>query len=723
MEAINNYIETRKNKYLEWFIFLIFGILTCLIDEAFNFNPFILPVIYFSYQRGINTYLITITGMLFVGFFTSIPYGIEISLIQVVFFILSFVCYFINNEFIKKYGAFIFTHLTFDILFLIRFFSFTNVLNVLLMIAISFGILYAYQNLIDCIYNKDREFNSLCKVIVLSTISILSFGINFIYIFVIRLIHLISSKCVSNVDSILAIIINCYIIYTFQNASEAIVISLLTSGIIASIINKQYSQYAYLISFIVIGIYFFEDFYLNRYFYQGILAVIIFFFIPSKWLDFIESLFSRDESKMIIETNNKLLETKKTIGDIVSYFDLLMNSPLDNNVSPEEKMVAVIKEKVCESCPKNKQCNLESIIRMSLERELSKEERSLLFEECVSPYKILSNVRIKRTSLDNEKKYLNELQTRNLIHRQEMQMIYTPLRNVFVKTNILKDKKKMLQEALNSQFNAKEISIFDTKIRFKISLEKDESINEAINLVSKTFNKTYYLEDMFYIFSRKEYDVTLSCEDNFKIEQAILSDGVNKKINGDSYLSFSDDNHHYLMLSDGIGHNKESSNISLFLIQSLNAYKKIETSLIKQIENSNILLKSNVDEERYATLDYVDIDLVKGEMEMFKCGSFYSFLYREGKLIKFKSNSPPIGILLEIKTSSLKKELLHDDILIFLTDGYVDTPEKIIEETMVKAREYNVVKICEELNASLRKNSDIKDAKTIIVLKVIDMRK
>ena len=426
---------------------------------------------------------------------------------------------------------------------------------------------------------------------------------------------------------------------------------------------------------------------------------------------------------MIIETNNKLLETKKTIGDIVSYFDLLMNSPLDNNVSPEEKMVAVIKEKVSESCPKNKQCNLESIIRMTLERELSKEERSLLFEECVSTYKILSNVRIKRTSLDNEKKYLNELQTRNLIHRQEMQMIYTPLRNAFVKTNILKDKKKMLQEALNSQFTAKEISIFDTKIRFKISLEKDESINEVANLVSKTFNKTYYLEDMFYIFSRKEYDVTLSCEDNFKIEQAILSDGVNKKINGDSYLSFSDDNHHYLMLSDGIGHNKESSNISLFLIQSLNAYKKIETSLIKQIENSNILLKSNVDEERYATLDYVDIDLVKGEMEMFKCGSFYSFLYIEGKLIKFKSNSPPIGILLEIKTSSLKKELLHDDILIFLTDGYVDTPEKIIEETMVKAKEYNVVKICEELNASLRKNSDIKDDKTIIVLKVIDMRK
>ena len=227
---------------------------------------------------------------------------------------------------------------------------------------------------------------------------------------------------------------------------------------------------------------------------------------------------------------------------------------------------------------------------------------------------------------------------------------------------------------------------------------------------------------MFFIFSRKEYDVTLSCEENFKIEQAIISNGFNKSVNGDSYLAFSENDHHYLMLSDGIGHNKESSSLSLFLLQSINAYRKLEPNLIKQIENSNILLKSKVDEERYATLDYVDFDLIKGEMEMFKCGSFYSFLFRDDKLIKFKSNSPPIGILLDIKTSSLKKELKDNDILIFLTDGYLDNPDVCIEETMSSIKNFNVTKMCEELDKVLSSKSSIKDDKTLMVLKVHDLR-
>ena len=90
---------------------------------------------------------------------------------------------------------------------------------------------------------------------------------------------------------------------------------------------------------------------------------------------------------------------------------------------------------------------------MSLEREIVKEERTLLFSECLYPYKILNNVRVKRTSLENEKKYLDEIQTRNLIHNKQMQMIYSPLRDVFIKTNIFKDRKKKIEDALSKDYN------------------------------------------------------------------------------------------------------------------------------------------------------------------------------------------------------------------------------------------------------------------------------
>ena len=86
MKNILKFIETRKEKYLEWIIFLFFSILSVAINDAYYFNPFILAIIYFSYQRGINTYLISVSGMLLTGFFISINYGIEISIIQLIFF-------------------------------------------------------------------------------------------------------------------------------------------------------------------------------------------------------------------------------------------------------------------------------------------------------------------------------------------------------------------------------------------------------------------------------------------------------------------------------------------------------------------------------------------------------------------------------------------------------------------------------------------------------------
>ena len=91
MKKILKYIETRKEKYIEWAIFLFFGILSILINDAYYFNPFILAIIFFAYQRGINTYLISISGMLLTSFFIDINYGIEISIVQIIFFLSSII--------------------------------------------------------------------------------------------------------------------------------------------------------------------------------------------------------------------------------------------------------------------------------------------------------------------------------------------------------------------------------------------------------------------------------------------------------------------------------------------------------------------------------------------------------------------------------------------------------------------------------------------------------
>ena len=54
-----------------------------------------------------------------------------------------------------------------------------------------------------------------------------------------------------------------------------------------------------------------------------------------------------------------------------------------------------------------------------------------------------------------------------------------------------------------------------------------------------------------------------------------------------SYNYFFENNHYYLILSDGIGHKIDYSNISFFMVNALNAYRRIEEKVENQIANIN----------------------------------------------------------------------------------------------------------------------------------------
>ena len=723
MKKILKYIETRKEKYLEWTIFLLFGILSILINDAYYFNPFILAIIFFAYQRGINTYLISISGMLLTSFFININYGIEISIVQIVFFLSSVICCLIKNNFLKKYGSLLISQIFLVVLFLIKYLSIDNVLNMFVMSFVLALIVYAYEQLIKCIYEKDHEFSSFAKVVVISTISFWFFGFKFFYIFIVRLFHLINNRVSPIVEALLAIIVNCFIIYYFQESSTTLIVLLIVPAIISAIINKHYSHFVYLITFIFLSIYKLDEFYLNKYFYQGISAFVIYLMIPSKWLSYFEQLFNRDDNKKVIEMNEQLKDTTTSVNDIISYLDVVLISSIEEKPSLEEKMYKIIFTKVCKECSKKERCKLASLIKISLERDLTKEERAELFDKCLFPYKILRNVRLKKTTLDNERHFIEEIQNRNNLYKQEIATIYDPLRTIFSQSALIKDRKIRLEEELSQMnYRIKDISIYEKYIKFHTMLDKKEDINKVVELVSKTLNKTYYVEDIFYILCLNEYEVTLSSKASFYIEQGIISSGVDGLICGDSYLSFDEDEHHYLLFSDGIGHNKQSSNISLFLIRAINTFRKLENKILKQIENANVLLKSKINEEGYATLDYVDIDLVTGKMEIFKCGSFYSYLFRDDKLSKFKSNTPPLGILYDIKTSSLTKDLKHGDILIFMSDGYMDDPDYCIEEVLKKNFDKDVNEIATTLHNYMISKEYINDDKTLIILKLVNVK-
>lgn len=725
MENINTpFIQSKNSKIVEILLFSIFSVLSVLISDHYIYNPFILVIIFLSYNRGINTYLITTALMVVTALLHNIYYGVELIIINLFFFLFCVILCFVKKQsFLKKYGPFLLTNLLFTVLHIIKNFSFSMIVNILLSFGIACILLYGYFELMKCIFEPSRPFDKKAKLIVLSTFPLLFFGIEGFYFFFICFIHLLICKTSSMIEGALGIVLNGFIIYYVQGISYTDFIIILVPALIAVFIDKKYSSIIYLFSYILLSMYLVGNFYQTSLFYQGIIAVISSFLIPSKIIDKIANIFERNDDKLVIEKELKLQHSKENIDNIIQYLDVVLDVSIDATTSPIDKMADVIKEKVCSSCERKNECHLYPVIRKGLEMDLSKEDKYRLFDYCLYPYKIIRNIRLKKASLANEKKYLDEIHQKNEAYKKEIENIYKPLRNICFKINdSLYQELRITQKLEENHYEVHDLVLGENKVSFNIYLESKEDIKNVINVISQILKKSFYLEDMFFILSLGLYQVSLVSNPLYKIEEGVLSLGINREFNGDSYMLFNEDNRFFLMLADGIGHQKISSNVSLFMINALNRYRKIEEDMSLQIHNLNTLLKSKIDEEAYSTLDYLDIDLITGQLNIYKCGSFYSYLYSQGKLFQLKSNTPPLGILYDIKTNSLTKQLQSQDILLLMSDGFGDNIQDQIKIVLNQNNQRSSKDICGILYDELSKQVNRKDDITIIVLKILQIK-
>lgn len=708
------------DKFKELLVYCFFSLLVTLISNSYAFNPFLLGLIFLSYNRGINTYIFTLSVNLMTSFIISIPYGIEMVILNVLFFLnCLFFCLIKHRYHLKKYGPFVLTYLILIVLYLFKSFSITLLLNLLLTFIVACILLYGYENLNNCILENNVEFDNRAKVIVLSTFSLLFFGIYGFYLICARIIHIIICKISSPIIGALSLIINCLILFYLQNISYNLLITLLFPAVLSVFINKKYVSLTYLVSFVFVNAFLIDEFYTSIFFYQGVASVVISFLIPKKVYNYFSDLFSREENKLYLETFNNLNAISEEINNIIAYLDIVLDSSIKNQYNPEDRIIELMKKKICIECSKKGTCDLFKMIKMSLNAGFDSQSKGILFEKCPYPYKILRYIRVSASSLKNEQVLINEIKNSNLLYQKEIENIYRPLRNVFDKANFVVRKKSILWQTLDSHgVKINNLVLNDDSMSFEIALDKKEEIEKVIDIINSTLKKNYYVIDMFFVLSLGVYQVKLASSSLYYIDEAVMSRGLHNNENGDAFLTLMENNHYYLLLSDGIGHDNDASNISFFLIKSLSCYRKIDNDVISQLNNINTLLKSKVDEERYATLDYIDINLVNGKMNLFKCGSFNSYLFRDNVLIKFKSNTPPIGILDNINTSSLEKDLMNNDVLIFMSDGYDDNPDQIIENVLKHYSSEDAEQIKIRLNDQLLKKQSVKDDRTLIVLKI-----
>lgn len=125
-------------------------------------------------------------------------------------------------------------------------------------------------------------------------------------------------------------------------------------------------------------------------------------------------------------------------------------------------------------------------------------------------------------------------------------------------------------------------------------------------------------------------------------------------------------------LSDGMGVGAKACNESQAAVRLLENLLSsgFERELAIKTINSVLLLRSN--DESFATLDMLVIDLYSGELDAIKVGAAPSFLKRGRQVGMISTNSLPIGILEEIEMISEKRYLCPRDIIVMVSDGVLE---------------------------------------------------
>lgn len=246
--------------------------------------------------------------------------------------------------------------------------------------------------------------------------------------------------------------------------------------------------------------------------------------------------------------------------------------------------------------------------------------------------------------------------------------------------------------------------IIDYAEREQKSVESRKIMNNVYQIISK------YIELKPFIKKKKQ---------NYSLDYFIISKEAHSSPNGDYVKMYDDEYQSKLLLSDGMGHTSKSKDISEYVVELVNYLHLISNDPVSSIESTNQIVLAKSYEEVYATLDFCDFDLEKGVANVYKVGSFTSFLIRNRKVKEISTNLPPLGILNSIHVNGETLNLCHNDILLFFTDGFGEHVTELIEKTIQKSSFLPLKNYVKFLYKRLLEESSVDDDKTIVGVKII----
>ena len=134
------------------------------------------------------------------------------------------------------------------------------------------------------------------------------------------------------------------------------------------------------------------------------------------------------------------------------------------------------------------------------------------------------------------------------------------------------------------------------------------------------------------------------------------------------------------LISDGMGTGGRAAVDSNMTVSILTRLLKagLDEDCALQVVNSALMVKS--EDESLSTVDLMKINLFSGKAVFNKAGAPFSYVKKNGRLLKRAAESLPVGIIGDVKFSKESVKLSGGDVVVMLSDGAIAGDDKWLEK-------------------------------------------
>lgn len=435
---------------------------------------------------------------------------------------------------------------------------------------------------------------------------------------------------------------------------------------------------------------------------------------------------------------------QKNVNDEILKFALVLDRFVQSFKNPKgfnEKLsngIKTIMDKHCKSCLKQKECynknkntlyhTFKDILMLNEDALYTNEEFQ---KDCNKYQSIINTSKLLNEKINYQNLNSDEKDANNFILLAQISGVSSALKNYVV------DATTKIELNYQSLYKAKEylteLEYYVTYYEIIRSYEHDFLIK--IGLKNTTLDKVQKtLETLFETITNEEVTIKQIETSNTTIYIHIMPKLIidvsyaygnipedDEIISGDNYLIKEQDSGHILFaISDGMGKGYSAfyeSDMTLKLVEDI-VQLNIDPSTALEILNTFYTVQDYL--ERYATLDFLDINRHTGQANFYKMAANSTYIFKaNGQIIKIVNKNLPLGIDEEVGQNTYNLE--DDDLIIMSSDGVLENliDNESLESFIKSLRDLLPQQIVYEiLNYTSTHTKKVKDDMTIIVLKI-----